>query len=1131
MDRYHDNKRKFPYHSQVNSITLPSNQLSQNPGRDVSQQPKVFQQPHFNYEQEYGMAQEQSTDFKQWSPDAIKAFLDQRGGDFDDCRSFEQLVERAEEVEANTGPAPPQQQQQQQQQSQQQQQKQDLEAWEEDSLEAFERAAEQPQKRVAVQQARPSPPPSLLLSAQPLQVGGEEEYDPFEAFMAELNSEVEKAKAAPKPAGSSGGKATAACDDEEDPGADYLARRAPGSGSAVGPAVAGGFEYDSDDEVYATAAALELAAGGNDPDGLLAAAHSRRDVEALTALDHDSMKYEALLKDFYDPAPEVAAMSEGQVQSLRRELQIRVTGFDVPHPITRFEQCGFDAALMAAIKKAGYEKPTAIQAQALPAALSGRDVLGIAKTGSGKTAAFLLPMLVHLMEQRELSHGEGPIGLIVAPTRELAEQIHKEARKFAKPYSLRVAAAFGGLSKFDQVKDLKAGSEVAVCTPGRMIDLIRMKACTLARTTYLVFDEADRMFDMGFEPQVRSLLGQIRPDRQTLLFSATMPRKIEGLVNDALSSPVRVTVGEAGAANTDVVQHVQVLANDMAKMGWIKAELQSFIDQGDVVVFLNQRVRVESLVSELQGVGFKAAAIHGEMDQYSRMAVLDGFKSGVHHVLVATDVAARGLDIKTIKTVVNYDAAKDIDTHIHRVGRTGRAGDKEGCAHTLLLPGEARFAGQLVSSLMLAGQEVPKALAGLANKDAGFRHSSSAGGGGGGGRGGVGGGGGGGHKKGGGGRGGRGGRASGGIGLGFADAAKPTAPLYGFSAPVPVPAAAPAVVVTVTTGGAVSVSGAGRVESGGGASVGGVGGRGAGGSSGAGSGQSSADIVRSFHAGRFKSSFVSSGTTGNDLSTLCVRLLLPPLTPLPGQPPSISGLYSQPVIAAHALVPSCCAHPGGDSDSFATVMAPKVTPSQNPHPSAPVPVTSRPMFQHTPSAHPFAAFTQHTNTQYNQQQQQSQQQPSSGTNTFPPPPPMPTLGDTPKARDPSGGSGGSGRYNNAPPPASLNYVPGQGGYGGGGGGGGSSLRGGASGGGFSYASSGAGAGGGGGSAAPAVNMGAAVAAAQAIAARMAAAAAAAAGGQGMFSASSASSNSGSADGAASDKPPSSSSSRGRWDVT
>ncbi|MEW5300537.1 MAG: hypothetical protein WDW36_003465 [Sanguina aurantia] len=1090
MDRYHDNKRKFPYHSQVNSITLPSNQLSQNPGRDVSQQPKVFQQPNFNYEQEYGMAQEQSTDFKQWSPDAIKAFLDQRGGDFDDCRSFEQLVERAEEVEANTGPAPPQQQQQQQQQQQ------DLEAWEEDSLEAFERAAEQPLKRVAVQQARtahtsfappsrptavPTPVPAAASTAAA--GGGEEEYDPLEAFMAELNSEVEKAKAAPKPAGSSGGKATAACDDEEDPGADYLARRAPGSGSAVGPAAAGGFEYDSDDEVYATAAALELAAGGNDPDGLLAAAHSRRDVEALTALDHDSMKYEALLKDFYDPAPEVAAMSEGQVQSLRRELQIRVTGFDVPHPITRFEQCGFDAALMAAIKKAGYEKPTAIQAQALPAALSGRDVLGIAKTGSGKTAAFLLPMLVHLMEQRELSHGEGPIGLIVAPTRELAEQIHKEARKFAKPYSLRVAAAFGGLSKFDQVKDLKAGSEVAVCTPGRMIDLIRMKACTLARTTYLVFDEADRMFDMGFEPQVRSLLGQIRPDRQTLLFSATMPRKIEGLVNDALSSPVRVTVGEAGAANTDVVQHVQVLANDMAKMGWIKAELQSFIDQGDVVVFLNQRVRVESLVSELQGVGFKAAAIHGEMDQYSRMAVLDGFKSGVHHVLVATDVAARGLDIKTIKTVVNYDAAKDIDTHIHRVGRTGRAGDKEGCAHTLLLPGEARFAGQLVSSLMLAGQEVPKALAGLANKDAGFRHSSSAGGGGGGGRGGVGGGGGGGHKKGGGGRGGRGGRASGGIGLGFADAAKPTAPLYGFSAPVPVPAAAPAVVVTVTTGGAVSVSGAGRVESGGGASVGGVGGRGAGGSSGAGSGQSSADIVRSFHAGRFKSSFVSSGTTG------------------------------------------------GDSDSFATVMAPKVTPSQNPHPSAPVPVTSRPMFQHTPSAHPFAAFTQHTNTQYNQQQQQSQQQPSSGTNTFPPPPPMPTLGDTPKARDPSGGSGGSGRYNNAPPPASLNYVPGQGGYGGGGGGGGSSLRGGASGGGFSYASSGAGAGGGGGSAAPAVNMGAAVAAAQAIAARMAAAAAAAAGGQGMFSASSASSNSGSADGAASDKPPSSSSSRGRWDVT
>ncbi|KXZ52714.1 hypothetical protein GPECTOR_8g109 [Gonium pectorale] len=343
-----------------------------------------------------------------------------------------------------------------------------------------------------------------------------------------------------------------------------------------------------------------------------------------------------------------------------------------------------------------------------------RRLPGIAKTGSGKTASFVLPMLVHIMDQPELGRGEGPIGLLVAPTRELAEQIHKETRRFSKSYGLRVAAAFGGLSKYEQFKALKGGSEVAVATPGRMIDLIRMKACSLARVTYMVFDEADRMFDMGFEPQVRSLIGQVRPDRQTLLFSATMPRKVEQLVIDALSSPVRITVGVTGVANADVVQVVEVLPDEAAKSAWLAAALPGLIDEGDVIIFAGQRARVDALTEQLRAAGVRVGAIHGDMDQYSRMGVLDSFKSGAVHVLVATDVAARGLDIRTIKTVVNYDAARDLDTHIHRVGRTGRAGDKEGRAVTLLLPGEARFAAQLAQSLATGGAEVPRQLAELA---------------------------------------------------------------------------------------------------------------------------------------------------------------------------------------------------------------------------------------------------------------------------------------------------------------------------------------------------------------------------------------------------------------------------------
>ncbi|PSC74148.1 DEAD-box ATP-dependent RNA helicase 24 [Micractinium conductrix] len=488
--------------------------------------------------------------------------------------------------------------------------------------------------------------------------------------------------------------------EEEDHVTAFVQARRKGQLNTAFVAAASARGGDGDAAVYAAAEAADAAAagtraGGYDSEDEKAGAGGKRDIEALAALDHGGVQYSDFNKDFYEEAPEVAAMPP--------------------------QECGFDAALAAAISKAGFDRPTAIQAQALPAALMGRDVLGIAKTGSGKTAAFVLPMVVHIMDQPELQKGEGPIGLIVAPTRELAEQIHRETRRFSKAYGLGVAAAFGGLSKQQQFKDLKAGCEVAVCTPGRMIDLIKMKACKLQRTTYLVFDEADRMFDMGFEPQVRSIVGQIRPDRQTLLFSATMPRRVERLAADALTSPVRVTVGEVGAANEDITQMVEVVHDIGQKQKWLLDRLQSFIDGGDVLIFANQKAKVDELAAALAGAGARVAAMHGDMDQHTRMATLADFKSGKLHALVATDVAARGLDIKSIKTVINFDAAKDIDTHVHRVGRTGRAGDKEGVAYTLLLPHESRFAGDLVQSLAAAGQEVSAVLHELASRDPRFK--------------------------------------------------------------------------------------------------------------------------------------------------------------------------------------------------------------------------------------------------------------------------------------------------------------------------------------------------------------------------------------------------------------------------
>ncbi|CAA6653968.1 unnamed protein product [Spirodela intermedia] len=416
----------------------------------------------------------------------------------------------------------------------------------------------------------------------------------------------------------------------------------------------------------------------------------------------------------------ISGMTEQEVAEYRKSLGIRVSGFDVPRPIKQFEDCGFSSTLMNAISKQGYEKPTTIQCQALPIVLSGRDIIGIAKTGSGKTAAFVLPMIVHIMDQPELKKEEGPIGVICAPTRELAHQIYLESKKFSKSHGIRVSAVYGGMSKLEQFKELKAGCEIVVATPGRLIDLLKMKALTMMRATYLVLDEADRMFDLGFEPQIRSIVGQIRPERQTLLFSATMPQKVERLAREILADPVRVTVGEVGRANEDITQVVNVIPSDAEKMSWLLEKLPEMIDEGDVLVFASKKATVDEVESQLIQKGFKVAALHGDKDQASRMETLQKFKAGIFHVLIATDVAARGLDIKSLKSVVNFDIARDMDMHVHRIGRTGRAGDKDGVAYTLVTQKEARFAGELVNSLVAAGQNVPAELMDLAMKRKGW---------------------------------------------------------------------------------------------------------------------------------------------------------------------------------------------------------------------------------------------------------------------------------------------------------------------------------------------------------------------------------------------------------------------------
>ncbi|XP_013060807.2 ATP-dependent RNA helicase DDX42 [Biomphalaria glabrata] len=450
-------------------------------------------------------------------------------------------------------------------------------------------------------------------------------------------------------------------------------------------------------------------------------------IDPLPPIDHSEMSYEAFERNFYVPHKDIESLTADQVEELRHKLGIKVSGLSPPHPVSSFAHFGFDEALLGAIRKSEYTQPTPIQAQGIPVALSGRDMIGIAKTGSGKTAAFLWPMLVHIMDQRELQKGEGPIGLILAPTRELSQQIYHECKKFGKVYNINVVCAYGGGSMWEQSKACQEGAEIIVATPGRLIDLVKKKVTNLTRVTYLVYDEADRMFDMGFEAQVRSIADHVRPDRQTLLFSATFRKRVEKLARDILADPVRVVQGEVGEANEDVTQIVEVLPLGPAKWTWLMRRLVGFTSEGSVLIFVTRKTNSEELAANLKAKDFELGLLHGDISQAERNEIISAFKKREFSILVATDVAARGLDIPHIKTVVNYDVARDIDTHTHRVGRTGRAGSK-GYAYTLITEKDKEFAPHLVRNLEGANQHVPPALLDLAQKCPWFKKNRYKGG-------------------------------------------------------------------------------------------------------------------------------------------------------------------------------------------------------------------------------------------------------------------------------------------------------------------------------------------------------------------------------------------------------------------
>ena len=337
-----------------------------------------------------------------------------------------------------------------------------------------------------------------------------------------------------------------------------------------------------------------------DADGNPIAPTLSKHVDPLEALDHSKIEYEKFEKNFYEEHSDIAGLTTIQQIDLLQKLGVKVSGPSPPKPVCSFGHFGFDRQLLRSITKSEFTEPTPIQAVACPAGLAGRDVIGIAQTGSGKTCAFLWPMLVHCMDQRELRRGDGPIALVLVPTRELALQIYSEAKRYAKVYNLTCVCAYGGGNKYEQSKVFEAGAEVAIATPGRMIDLIKLKVTSLARVTYLVLDEADRMFDMGFEPQVRSLCDHVRPDRQCQLYSATFKKKIEKLARDVLTDPVKVVQGDVGVASELVTQVVMVVPLGGFKWQWVTKSLVQFMSEGSVIIFVTKKQNCEELAHNLK---------------------------------------------------------------------------------------------------------------------------------------------------------------------------------------------------------------------------------------------------------------------------------------------------------------------------------------------------------------------------------------------------------------------------------------------------------------------------------------------------------------------------------------------------
>ncbi|XP_005940780.1 probable ATP-dependent RNA helicase DDX17 isoform X2 [Haplochromis burtoni] len=417
-------------------------------------------------------------------------------------------------------------------------------------------------------------------------------------------------------------------------------------------------------------------------------------------------------KNFYNENSEVQRMSQYDVEEYRRKKEITVRGSGCPKPVTSFHHAQFPQYVMDVLMQQNFKEPTAIQAQGFPLALSGRDMVGIAQTGSGKTLSYLLPAIVHINHQPYLERGDGPICLVLAPTRELAQQVQQVAYDYGKSSRIKSTCVYGGAPKGPQIRDLERGVEICIATPGRLIDFLEAGKTNLRRCTYLVLDEADRMLDMGFEPQIRKIVDQIRPDRQTLMWSATWPKEVRQLAEDFLKDYVQINVGALElSANHNILQIVDVCVESEKDQKLIQLMEEIMAEkENKTIIFVETKKRCDDLTRRMRRDGWPAMCIHGDKSQPERDWVLSEFRSGKAPILIATDVASRGLDVEDVKFVINYDYPNSSEDYIHRIGRTARSTNK-GTAYTFFTPGNLRQARELIRVLEEARQAInPKLL-------------------------------------------------------------------------------------------------------------------------------------------------------------------------------------------------------------------------------------------------------------------------------------------------------------------------------------------------------------------------------------------------------------------------------------